>query len=155
MESFEYPFYGHRLQVHQSPKGLVEMSWKRGKAKKSLRLSAAQKTLVKQLDAFMAGHSDLQGVSLDWKNLQGTAFQKQVWKRMSQIPLGETLSYGELAQELSRPGAARAVGTACGKNPVILVIPCHRVVGKGGLGGFSGGGLSVKKRLLALEGHVL
>jgi len=80
-----------------------------------------------------------------------TPFQASVWKVISQIPYGETRTYGQLAVQLNKKGAARAVGQACHKNPLALIIPCHRVVGcQGGLRGFAGG-IAVKKRLLALE----
>ena len=83
---------------------------------------------------------------------QGTAFQQRVWQALYAIPFGETRSYGELARELG--SAARAVGGACGANPIPIIIPCHRVLAaKGRLGGFSGGdGLSSKRQLLAHEG---
>lgn len=81
----------------------------------------------------------------------GTPFQRLVWAALADIPYGETRSYGELASLIGRPGAARAVGMACHNNPVVILLPCHRVVGaNGALTGF-GGGLEVKKRLLALE----
>ncbi len=82
---------------------------------------------------------------------QGTEFQQQVWKRLREIPYGETISYGELARRVGNPNASRAVGAANGRNPVSIVIPCHRVIGSTGkLTGF-GGGLDVKKQLLDLE----
>jgi O-6-methylguanine DNA methyltransferase len=82
----------------------------------------------------------------------GTPFQKRVWSAMQQIPLGEASSYGKIATALEMPKAARAVGAACGANPIPLLIPCHRVLAaNGALGGYSGG-LDWKKRLLALEG---
>lgn len=81
----------------------------------------------------------------------GTAFQREVWAKLQTIPYGETRSYGELAASLGRADACRAVGRANGANPVAIVVPCHRVIGKSGsLVGF-GGGLDVKRRLLALE----
>lgn len=83
---------------------------------------------------------------------QGTAFQKRVWDALQQIPLGGTKSYGEMAADLKKPKAARAVGSACGANPIPLLIPCHRVLAANdALGGYSGG-LDWKKRLLAREG---
>jgi O-6-methylguanine DNA methyltransferase len=82
---------------------------------------------------------------------KGTEFQKRVWQGISDIPYGQTRSYGELAKSIGRPQAVRAVGTACGKNPLPLFVPCHRVTGsKGGLGGFSAG-LPWKRLLLAVE----
>ena len=82
---------------------------------------------------------------------EGTLFDRSVWTMVSDIPYGETKTYGEIASALGKPGAARAVGTANGRNPVPPVIPCHRVVAVGGkLGGY-GGGLELKRRLLDLE----
>jgi methylated-DNA-[protein]-cysteine S-methyltransferase len=81
----------------------------------------------------------------------GTEFQKEVWKEMSRIPYGEIRSYGELADETGKPRAARAVGNACNRNPLPIIIPCHRVVGAdGSLVGF-GGGIELKDKLLKLE----
>jgi methylated-DNA-[protein]-cysteine S-methyltransferase len=83
--------------------------------------------------------------------LQGTAFQRRVWERLRQIPYGETIAYGRLASALGMPGSARAVGGAVGRNPVPLVVPCHRVIGHDGkLVGFASG-LDRKRFLLALE----
>lgn len=83
---------------------------------------------------------------------EGTAFEKQVWAALREIPYGETRSYGAIARELGRPGSARAVGRANGANPLPIVVPCHRVLGAdGSLTGF-GGGLETKERLLELEG---
>lgn len=83
---------------------------------------------------------------------RGSAFQQQVWRYLLQIPFGETRSYGEIAEHLGRPGAARAVGRANATNPIPIVVPCHRVVGAdGSLTGYAGG-LAVKEGLLELEG---
>lgn len=82
---------------------------------------------------------------------EGTAFQRTVWRRLQDIPYGETISYGELAKRVGNPKASRAVGAANGRNPLPIVIPCHRVIGANGkLTGF-GGGLPTKEALLALE----
>ena len=82
---------------------------------------------------------------------RGTAFQQAVWAALRDIPYGETRSYGELAAALGRPGASRAVGLANGRNPLSIVVPCHRVVGAGGkLTGYAGG-MERKSWLLALE----
>lgn len=85
----------------------------------------------------------------------GSDFQRRVWKGMRAIPLGRTLSYGELAAKLD--SAARPVGTACGANPIPIVVPCHRVIAaNGALGGYSGeGGVETKQALLRLEGTLL
>ncbi|MEU9699612.1 methylated-DNA--[protein]-cysteine S-methyltransferase [Streptomyces sp. NPDC047981] len=103
---------------------------------------------TRQLDAYFAG--ELTAFELPLK-LIGTPFQLRVWELLCRIPYGETRSYGELAEELGNPGASRAVGLANGKNPVSIVVPCHRVVGaSGSLTGY-GGGLDRKRRLLAFE----
>ncbi len=81
---------------------------------------------------------------------EGTDFQKEVWGAMQDIPYGSTATYGEIAKEIGRPGAARAVGMACGANPIPIIIPCHRVVASNGIGGYSGG-LAIKRRLLGME----
>ena len=81
---------------------------------------------------------------------KGTEFQKRVWKEISEIPYGKTKTYGELAHSLGNPNATRAVGQACNANPLALIVPCHRVIGAAGLGGFAGG-CAVKQYLLRLE----
>jgi methylated-DNA-[protein]-cysteine S-methyltransferase len=81
----------------------------------------------------------------------GSEFSQRVWCAVQEIPYGETMTYGELARRIGKPNALRAVGTANGRNPLPLVIPCHRVVAAGGkLGGY-GGGLRLKRKLLDLE----
>jgi methylated-DNA-[protein]-cysteine S-methyltransferase len=83
-------------------------------------------------------------------NAGGSPFQNAVWAAIEQIPFGEVATYGDIAKRIERPSATRAVGTACGANPLPLLRPCHRVVSAQGLGGFSGG-LPLKEALLALE----
>ncbi|MGW0822684.1 methylated-DNA--[protein]-cysteine S-methyltransferase [Streptomyces sp. NPDC002845] len=101
-----------------------------------------------QLEAYFAG--ELKEFTLELR-LDGTPFQRGVWEQLRRIPYGETRSYGELAEALGNPAAARAVGLANGKNPVGIIVPCHRVVGaNGSLTGY-GGGLDRKKRLLDFE----
>ncbi|KQX12403.1 cysteine methyltransferase [Streptomyces sp. Root431] len=103
---------------------------------------------IRQLDAYFAGELTEFDLPL---HLVGTPFQLRVWEELRRIPYGETRTYGELAEALGNPTASRAVGLANGKNPVGIVVPCHRVVGAGGsLTGY-GGGLDRKQRLLALE----
>ncbi len=84
--------------------------------------------------------------------LHGTAFRQKVWKKLLEIPFGETVSYGDVAKALGQPSAARAVGGAVGANPVSLLVPCHRVVQSNGDINNYGWGNPVKKKLLALEG---
>lgn len=81
---------------------------------------------------------------------EGTDFSIKVWSELVKIPFGETASYSDIAKRIGNPGAARAVGTACGKNPIAIVVPCHRVTGKGNIGGYAYG-TAIKKRLLELE----
>jgi len=84
----------------------------------------------------------------------GAAFERQVWKALSDIPFGRTVSYGAIARAIGQPGAARAVGAANNANPIALIVPCHRVIGSdGALVGF-GGGLPLKRRLLEHEARV-
>ena len=82
--------------------------------------------------------------------LHSTRFREKVYKKMIQIPYGETITYKELAEKVGSPNAFRAVGTTCGKNPLPIIIPCHRITSTNGLGGFTGG-LDIKKFLLNLE----
>lgn len=87
-------------------------------------------------------------------DLRGTSFQQQVWKVVREIPFGETVSYSDIAQRLGRPSAVRAVGRAIGANPVLFIVPCHRILSKSGnLTGFRGG-LPMKEQLLQLEGII-
>ena len=101
------------------------------------------------LDRYFSGEPENLDHPLD---LRGTQFQMQVWSALRDIPLGKVATYGEIAGRIGRPGGARAVGQACGSNPAVLFVPCHRVVASAGkLGGF-GSGLSLKKTLLLHEG---
>jgi methylated-DNA-[protein]-cysteine S-methyltransferase len=101
-----------------------------------------------QLAEYFAGR--LRGFDLPLE-LNGTPFCQGVWQAMQRIPFGETRSYGEIAHETG--SAPRAVGGACGKNPIAIIVPCHRILGSGrGIGGYSGGeGLATKQFLLSLE----
>ncbi len=108
--------------------------------------------LAQELDAYFAGRLRKFTVPLD---LRGTAFQLRVWEVLYGIPYGETRSYGEVAQAVGKPKAARAVGQANSRNPISIIVPCHRVIGShGGLTGY-GGGLQRKKALLDLESAAL
>ncbi len=104
-----------------------------------------------QLTAYFAG--ELQAFDLPLAP-RGTDFQQSVWSALLRIPYGETTTYSTIAERIGRPAAVRAVGAANGANPIPIVIPCHRVIGaSGSLTGF-GGGLDVKRQLLALEARV-
>lgn len=102
----------------------------------------------KQLKQYFAG--DLMEFSIPL-NASGSDFQKQVWDMLRRIPFGETISYAQLAERLGKPSASRAVGNANGKNPISIIVPCHRVIGaNGSLTGYAGG-IECKKELLQLE----
>lgn len=99
---------------------------------------------------FASGRDDFAALPLD---PGGTAFQARVWAEMRKIPAGQTRTYGDIAKALK--SSPRAVGTACGANPIPILIPCHRVVGQKSLGGYTGdGGLETKSDLLRLEGTI-
>ena len=103
----------------------------------------------RQLREYFAGRRRSFDLELDFV---GTPFQRSVWKALLTIPFGQTRTYGEIAKQVGRPSASRAVGAANGRNPVSIIAPCHRVIGStGALTGF-GGGLDVKEQLLRLEG---
>lgn len=104
--------------------------------------------VAEQLEAYFDGSLTEFDVDL---RLEGTDFQRRVWAALRTIPYGETRSYGEVAAQIGAPGASRAVGLANGRNPISIIVPCHRVVGStGGLTGY-GGGIDRKRTLLALE----
>jgi methylated-DNA-[protein]-cysteine S-methyltransferase len=106
------------------------------------------KDVAAQLDAYFAG--ELTSFDLEIE-LLGTAFQQSVWSQLCAIPYGETISYGELARRVGNPNASRAVGLANGRNPIAIIVPCHRVIGAdGSLTGY-GGGLERKTWLLHHE----
>jgi len=109
--------------------------------------TALLESCEKQLMQYFKGERRRFDLPLD---IRGTAFQRRVWQAMTEIPYGETVTYGELAKSIGSPGAARAVGSACGANPIAIILPCHRVLGKNGPGGYAYGADS-KKVLLKIE----
>lgn len=131
-------FFGHRMpQVLQPPDD-----------PDNLHLNAAEQ----QLGEYFRKERTEFHVSLD---ARGTTFQEQIWEQLAKIPFGTTWSYGDIARKLENPGAVRAVGLANGSNPISIIVPCHRVIGAdGSLTGF-GGGLDIKRQLLAHEGLLL
>jgi len=107
--------------------------------------------LMEEMNTYLFGLRKTFSIRVDWEILEG--FQRKVLNRTAEIPYGEVMTYGEIAQEIGQPGAARAVGRALGANPMPVVIPCHRVIGADQrLRGYIGG-LAKKKFLLTLEGH--
>jgi methylated-DNA-[protein]-cysteine S-methyltransferase len=124
-------------ETFEPPKGSIEDS-------EAAPLPEARR----QLESYFQG--DLRAFDLPL-NVEGTKFQRRVWEELRRIPYGETISYGELARRVGNPNASRAVGLANGRNPLMIVVPCHRVIGASGkLTGFSAG-LGAKEKLLALE----
>jgi methylated-DNA-[protein]-cysteine S-methyltransferase len=106
------------------------------------------KNIFKQIEEYLRGERKIFDIQMA---LRGTDFQRKVWRELLKIPYGETRSYKEIAQQIGVPKGARAVGMANNKNPISIIIPCHRVIGASGdLVGY-GGGLDLKQKLLALE----
>jgi methylated-DNA-[protein]-cysteine S-methyltransferase len=127
------------LRLHYGPQPVVE-------SRESLGIK-------RSVEAYFAG--ELTSVEAVPVRTEGTAFQKQVWAELRHIAAGTTVSYGELAKRIGRPGASRAVGLANGSNPIAIVVPCHRVIGStGALTGY-GGGIERKRWLLRHEGAQL
>ena len=146
-----------RLTLIASDEGLAAILWEYDDPSR-VRLfpqveDARHPVLVeaaRQLGEYFAGRLRRFTIQLDF---HGTPFQKSVWAALLTIPYGETRSYGEIARQIGRPTAFRAVGAANGKNPISIIAPCHRVIGSGGdLTGFAGG-LASKRLLLEIEGH--
>lgn len=165
MEKLYYTFVeseGREYPLIASDKGLVYVGgdqenladlqeWVKTHQREAVLEKYDEKTnrYQKQLDEYFSGERKLFKLPLDQK---GTPFQLEVWSALQNIPYGETVTYGDIAKQINKPKAVRAVGTAIGKNPISIVVPCHRVIGKNGkLTGY-GNGLPMKKRLLALEG---
>lgn len=150
-----FPSIVGQLKLVASHNGLSAILWEKDDP---LRVKRPQLTLneksavlvetMKQLNQFFKGKLLQFNLPLD---LQGTDFQKKVWDVLARIPYGKTCSYLDVAKSIKQPTAVRAVGSAIGKNPISIVIPCHRVIGTDGkLTGFAGG-LPIKKQLLELE----
>jgi methylated-DNA-[protein]-cysteine S-methyltransferase len=124
----------------------IEKDWKRDPQHPVLREA------TKQLNEFFAGKRTKFTIPL---HFDGTDFQQRVWQQIARIPHGKTISYSELATRAGKPSAVRAAGSNTGKNPLAIVIPCHRIMGKDGTMTGFGGGLEWKRYLLELEGHTV
>lgn len=142
------------LYMVASPKGLNGLYRQKQNApmvKELDRTKPIERVLAKtakQLDEYFSGKRKVFDIPFD---LRGTSFQKLVWSQLLKIPFGATVAYRDIALRIKNPKAMRAVGSANGKNPICIIIPCHRVIAAdGSLGGYSGG-LSMKRKLLALE----
>ena len=147
-----------KLKLVASDEGLVAVLWENDNSRRVRLGELVQKErhpilirTKRQLREYFAGKRTSFSVPLD---MRGTRFQKDVWKALRLIPFGETRSYGQLAKQLGNPRATRAVGAANGRNPLSIIVPCHRVIGSDGqLTGFAGG-LAAKSHLLKLEQKV-
>jgi methylated-DNA-[protein]-cysteine S-methyltransferase len=142
------------IYLSASDRGITRVGFEAPPEKLSKTLSeprAAAKILregLSQLTEYFKGTRQVFDLPMD---ADGTDFQKRVWKELTRIPFGKTISYGELARRVKNPKASRAVGSANGKNPIGIVVPCHRVISSdGSIGGYAGG-VPLKKHLLALE----
>jgi methylated-DNA-[protein]-cysteine S-methyltransferase len=132
------------LSLSEDDGAIVALDWGWGRDQCATPLL---KEAVRQLHAYFDGALKKFDLPL---NPYGSSFEKNVWRRMCKIPYGEVLRYGEVAKTLG--SSARAVGTACGRNPIPIIIPCHRIVAASGLGGYSGaGGGETKVALLRIE----
>ena len=143
---------GLRLRLTASPDGLRAIEFRPEERDPQGKRNERNGILVEtaeQLRAYFDGGLKVFRLTLD---LEGTPFQKSVWRELERIPFGRTRSYREIACDIGAPKAVRAVGAANGANPAPIVVPCHRVIGSSGkLVGY-GGGLDLKRRLLELEG---
>ena len=142
------------LYLVASQKGLKGIYWNKQSVRlvKSLDRSALSEKILDdtrvQLTEYFAGTRKQFDIPCD---LQGTDFQRKVWNELTRIPFGKTLSYRDVAKRIKNPKAVRAVGSANGKNPVCIIIPCHRVIAAdGSIGGYAGG-IRIKQQLLQLE----
>ena len=146
-----------KLKLVASDEGLVAILWENERPRRvrlaDLVENPAHPMLLrteKELNEYFSHKRKAFTVPLD---MRGTYFQKQVWEALLGIPFGETRTYGQLANQLGNPKATRAVGAANGRNPIAIIVPCHRVIGfSGKLTGFAGG-LDAKDHLLKLEGR--
>ena len=143
------------LRLTASGQGLREVAFDAGSDKQGSELDSDEPSIAvlneteRQLREYFQGRRHLFTLPLD---LQGTDFQRRIWKAIFRIPFGATRSYAAIAAAADAPRAVRAASAACGANPIAIVVPCHRVVASDGrLHGY-GGGLDLKRRLLELEG---
>ena len=136
-----------RLHVAGSERGLCRIELHEAGSTGPVERAAGLAEAARQLQEYARGERREFQLELD---LAGSEFELRVWNALRAIPWGQTRTYGEIARGIGDPGAARAVGRANGRNPLPIVVPCHRVVSSKGLGGFSAG-LEWKQRLLALE----
>ncbi|PHX93060.1 MAG: cysteine methyltransferase [Acidimicrobium sp.] len=141
-----------KLTLVASPKGLQQVIFGAKKSpgvrSASIKASNYLTQTERQLREYFAGNRKKFSIKLD---ISGTKFQESVWYALNKISYGKTISYAQQAKLVRKPKAFRAVGSANGKNPVAIILPCHRVIASNGTLGGYGGGLAIKRKLLALE----
>ena len=149
MNHFVYPMPLGRLTIAAHEKGIVSIHFGDVELDMPRKPSALTNKAATQIQEYFAGKRREFDLPLDPK---GTDFQLTVWKALQTVPYGETRTYAQIAEAIGKPHAYRAVGMANNKNPIPILIPCHRVIGANGtLTGYAGG-LEIKRKLLALEG---
>ena len=139
------------LYLVASEKALHGVFWKKqiaGHEEEKSQASAVLDKTEKQITEYLTGQRKEFDMPLE---LEGTEFQRKVWAELQKIPYGQTRSYKDIAKSLKDANASRAVGTANGRNPISLIVPCHRVISSDGTMGGYAGGLPIKKMLLSLE----
>lgn len=140
------------IYVVADEKYLYELSWRKPIGEYENKETSIHEEARKQLEEYFLGQRKKFNIPLKFKT--GTDFQKKVWRALQSIPYSKLCTYSDIAQKVNSPKAVRAVGAANGKNPIPIIIPCHRVIGKSGkLVGFASG-LELKRRLLEIEGAI-
>lgn len=137
------------LKVRFQKEKVVYIDWTKQSPQFRTQMDSVERQVADEILAYLEGR--LKKLTFPYELTDGTPFQRQVWKAIQSIPYGQVATYGDLALKIGNPKAVRAVGGACGKNPILIRIPCHRVVAKSGLGGFSSP-MELKKVLLDIEG---
>jgi methylated-DNA-[protein]-cysteine S-methyltransferase len=141
------------LEIRGSTDQLFSVSYRKSVSTRDNEENRLTSEVVRQLDEYFRGLRRIFNLPLCLENY--TSYQLTIWKLLSEIPFGETRSYSDIARQVGNSLAARAVGNACGQNPFLLIVPCHRVVRKDGTpGGFSAG-LLLKQQLLKMESKLL
>lgn len=149
IDYFKHEVLGYFI-IKEDKHGISSITLSEEKPKINIIKSCEIENCKKQLKEYLAGTRKIFNIKLD---IQGSEFRKKAWNELLKIPYGKTISYEEQAIKMGNPKAARAVGQANGDNPILIIIPCHRVIGKNNsLKGFSSfGGIKVKKYLIELE----
>lgn len=152
--SFQVAGQRLNLAIHTDGRALREIDFVSGQAPRAPRTALAE-TVARQLEAYFDDPQRPFDLPLD---LDGTDFQRRLWSTLRDVPAGDTATYGQLVKRLGMRGGAQAVGQACRRNPVPIVVPCHRILSQSGIGGYAGAvegeKLCIKRALLSHEGIV-